>query len=626
MLEAEQVHQKFELFHKNDSKRPTGWIIGAVVFLILISVTCIILASFEIAYKDKFFPGSKIGSVDLSGLTKEEARVVVSSAIDKLDNNSVTVKLLGGEKERLVMLDFPLSADAAHSIINMDLDKTINDNFKIGHGEGFITNLLNQYLLAGNIRKMSAAVTVDRAYLIDQLNSQLSAELIASSNAKPDIKCSNDKCEIFLINEVNGWTYDFDKGINEWQWQLSSLNSSFIKLQKTSKEPDVKRIEAESLLPELENIFVASGTPIIKYEQKTWVMKKDALAQMIGFEKVNSRVVISVDQLNFNKWFAENISKEIDIEARDAMVEMASGTISKLSAQQSGKKANMERAFSDLSGFYKQGKYSEIVIDLQVDVTEPTITMDNISDIGVTEIIGIGESNFAGSPTNRRKNIKNGAAKLHGKLIKPGEEFSVMQNVMPVDAENGYFTELVIKGNKTTAEYGGGLCQIGTTMFRAALASGLPIIERTNHSYNVTYYLENGLPGVDATIYDPKPDMKFKNDTGNYILIQARIVGDKLYFEFWGTKDGRTASRTKPKVWGWKSPAPTKLIETLDLKPGVKKCTEVAHKGVSASFDYIVNYADGNTATSTFTSVYRPWQEVCLIGVSSLSASSTTSE
>ncbi len=350
------------------------------------------------------------------------------------------------------------------------------------------------------------------------------------------------------------------------------------------------------------------------------------MGRLVGFEKYRDQAIISIDRDSFDKWFVDAIAKEVNVEARDATVEMASGTITRLNAQQSGRSADIDKAYNDLAGFYRQKNFTNIVINLKIDESAPEVTMDNINDLGIKEIIGVGQSNFAGSPTNRRKNIKNGASKLHGKLISPGEEFSVMKGVMPVDAENGYFTELVIKGNKTTAEYGGGLCQIGTTMFRAALASGLPIKERANHSYNVTYYLENGLPGVDATIYDPKPDLRFVNDTGNYILIQARISGDNLSFEFWGTKDGRTASRTKPKVWGWKSPPATKLIETTDLKPGVKKCTETAHKGVSASFDYIVNYSDGHTATSTFTSVYKPWQEVCLIGVSSLSASSTPSE
>ena len=192
-----------------------------------------------------------------------------------------------------------------------------------------------------------------------------------------------------------------------------------------------------------------------------------------------------------------------------------------------------------------------------------------------------------------------------------------------VNEKTGYFQELVIKGNKTIPEYGGGLCQIGTTLFRAALASGLPITSRQNHSYRVVYYEP---AGTDAAVYIPNPDVRFINNTNNYILIQVRIQKNLIYFDFWGTKDGRIASTTTPVVYNIVKPTPTKTIETTDLAPGVKKCTEHAHNGADAYFDYTVTYADNSTNTpiqKRFKSHYIPWQEVCLIGAATSTASTT---
>jgi vancomycin resistance protein YoaR len=186
----------------------------------------------------------------------------------------------------------------------------------------------------------------------------------------------------------------------------------------------------------------------------------------------------------------------------------------------------------------------------------------------------------------------------------------------PVDGEHGYLPELVIKGNKTTPEFGGGLCQIGTTVFRSALATGLPIVERTNHSYRVSYYEP---AGTDATIYDPRPDFKFLNDTGHHILIQANLGKNDIAFEFWGTLDGRKVEQTKPVIYNIKPPPEAKLIETLDLPVGTKKCTEKAHAGADAAFTYTVTYSTGEVKTQNFVSHYRPWGEVCLIGVEKLS-------
>jgi vancomycin resistance protein YoaR len=102
-----------------------------------------------------------------------------------------------------------------------------------------------------------------------------------------------------------------------------------------------------------------------------------------------------------------------------------------------------------------------------------------------------------------------------------------------IDGAHGWYQELVIKGNETVPEYGGGLCQVGSTSFRMALASGLEIVERRNHSYRVRYYEP---AGTDATIYSPAPDFRFKNNTNHHILITSEIQGDMLAFYAWGTQ------------------------------------------------------------------------------------------
>ena len=176
----------------------------------------------------------------------------------------------------------------------------------------------------------------------------------------------------------------------------------------------------------------------------------------------------------------------------------------------------------------------------------------------------------------------------------------------------------MIKGDKTIPEYGGGLCQVATTLFRASLASGLPITARQNHSYRVSYYEP---AGTDASIYDPWPDVRFINDTGNDILIQAKVEKDDVYFDFWGVKDGRKVKISEPVIYNIVAPPPTKIVESEELAPGEKKCTERAHAGASAYFDYTVTYPELDQETGEniekyrrFNSYYVPWQEVCLVG------------
>lgn len=185
------------------------------------------------------------------------------------------------------------------------------------------------------------------------------------------------------------------------------------------------------------------------------------------------------------------------------------------------------------------------VFQLPTKEEKPKISKETLDELKISEQIGRGESNFAGSPKNRIFNINLSTDKFNGVLLGPGEEFSFVTILGPVEKETGYKEELVIKDNKTIPEYGGGVCQVSTTVFRAALNAGLKVTERRNHSYPVQYYSPQG---TDATIYLPSPDLKFVNNTPNFILFQATIEGNKLIFDIFGESDGRTVTMEGPKV------------------------------------------------------------------------------
>lgn len=184
-------------------------------------------------------------------------------------------------------------------------------------------------------------------------------------------------------------------------------------------------------------------------------------------------------------------------------------------------------------------------IELALNPVAPDITSGDPASLGINELIGEGTTDFKGSPKNRIHNFTRGMEQFHGLLIKPGAEFSFVQYLGEVDGEHGYLPELVIKNNETIPEFGGGICQVSSTMFRAALYSGLPITERRNHAYAVQYYKPIGM---DATVYIPKPDLKFTNNTPGYILIQGKIEGTKFIFQFYGTSDGRKTEIDGPHI------------------------------------------------------------------------------
>lgn len=211
---------------------------------------------------------------------------------------------------------------------------------------------------------------------------------------------------------------------------------------------------------------------------------------------------------------------------------------------------------------------------------------DDFAKLQFPNLLTTGTTSFAGSPSNRIHNIIVGTEKFNGVVVLPGEIFSFNNYLGQVDAENGYLPELVIKENVTTPEFGGGICQISTTAFRAAMYAGLQVTDRHNHSYPVSYY---GAPGFDATVYEPNPDFKFKNDMKNPILLKTSVVGSKVNFEVWGTSDGRTVAINGPFITEKKPDGSiTAAVAQIVTKAGktIREANFVSHYQPASKFPH----------------------------------------
>ncbi len=302
--------------------------------------------------------------------------------------------------------------------------------------------------------------------------------------------------------------------------------------------------------------------------------------------KIKKMDLASADREKIQSYLAD-LARRVNKDPVNAKFQVEDGKVSTFAISENGLALNIERSLiiiseSILAENYKPSNLKEL--DLAYNETEPEIKSDEIDNLGITDLIGEGKSDFRGSPKNRIHNIEVGSSRFHGALIKPGEEFSFVKILGPVDAEHGYAEELVIKKDKTEPEFGGGICQISTTAFRAAVYSGLEITARRNHAYPVRYYNPQGM---DATVYIPRPDLRFINNTPGYILIQTKIEGTNLIFDFYGTSDGRTIAIEGPKIF--------------DRQPD---------GAMKATFTQIVRDKDGNEILKdTFKSNYdSPWK------------------
>jgi vancomycin resistance protein YoaR len=303
----------------------------------------------------------------------------------------------------------------------------------------------------------------------------------------------------------------------------------------------------------------------------------------------------------------------------DALFTFQNGKVIAFRPSENGKTIDIDEVKKDLNSQFESvlsQKPQKINIQIETKTLPPTITTDKANNLGIKELIGKGTSLFQRSIPSRIFNIELAASRINGVLIAPNETFSFNKALGDVSSFTGYQQAYIIQNNRTVLGDGGGVCQVSTTFFRSLLNSGLPITERNQHSYRVGYYEQDSPPGLDATIYVPSVDLKFKNDTDNYILVQSAVDSAKqqLSIFLYGTKDGRVVSMTKPIVTNRTPPPPDLYQDDPTLPKGIIKQIDFKAEGSKVSFTREVTKNNKKIISDKFTSNYSPWQAVFLRG------------
>lgn len=312
--------------------------------------------------------------------------------------------------------------------------------------------------------------------------------------------------------------------------------------------------------------------------------------------------------------------QSINTPAEDAVFSFENGKVVAFRLSKNGQEVNLDELKADLKqkAYYviNGPKEEYVVVNVPVQVIEPKITSDSVNKLGIKELIGEGSSLFQHSIPNRIYNLTLASTRINGSLVAPGETFSFNKIVGDVSAFTGYKQAYVIQNGRTVLGDGGGLCQVSTTLFRAALNAGLPVIERHAHSYRVGYYEQDSGPGIDATVYEPSIDFKFKNDTKNHILIQYVIdpTIQKLTFQLYGASDGRVANVGKPVITSESSAPEASYQDDPSLPKGTVQQVDFSAPGATVYFTRSVVKDGKEIINEKYNSRYQPWRAVFLRG------------
>ena len=629
----------FSLLKKNNLLK---WLlICAAIFLIATIILIGFYFSFTSYYKNKIYPGISAGNINLSGLTSNQASNLINQKIDNINQDGIKFKYHNQETIFLPMIA-SVESDLAYKIVNFDVEKSVFRAVQIGRSDNIKNNILQ--IIQNYFKKTNLKITceINENEINAFFDNNFSHFATPAKNAELiyEKKLYNKALNFSVKKEEYGQILDYGKALKQLKNNLANLNAKDIEISANINYPEIFKKDCLNIKAKADKII--DRLPLaLAYKNNKWNLNRDDILGLLTLKENNQKIIVGLNIATTSAYLEKYIAQKINIKPVNAKFEIVNGKVKEFQISRDGLTLDIKNSAYAIENILLNSTSSKA--DLIARARKSKLSTSETNDFGITEIIGTGHSSFAGSPQNRRHNIKVGADALNGVLLKPGNEFSLVKTLGEINAETGYLPELVIKENKTIPEYGGGLCQIGTTVFRATVASGLPVTMRRNHSYRVSYYEP---AGTDATIYNPWPDYRFVNDTKNHILIQSRIENDDLYFDFWGANDGRVATHTYPVIYNITRPRPTKIIETPDLKPGEKKCTEHAHNGADAYFDYTVTYSKTNPPTAVkekkeaeekinnedyiikerFKSHYVPWRAVCLVGEEENKTASSSEE
>lgn len=586
---------------------------------------------YNLLYVNKIFPNIYFADLSLSGKNREQVSQLVSWKIDSFEKSRIVLSV-GEEK---------IVTDLKTLGIEFDKEAAVSSIFLTGR-TGNLKNDLTQ--------KLKAPLAKTIILPIYQIDWQKLSALFSSILAKYEVPAA-DATIIFkdgrwqIQEESPGKVVDKTRLAALFYDRIENLSEVPIEVPLVQELPKMKTVQAETALWKVQ--MLSNQRIVLSFERMTWELSGKTLFSILKFfpqgipEGNVWQINFGTEPILFKRItledsndplldvglygtqledFVNRIAEGIDKPTINAMLRFESGKVIEFTPAQDGQKLDKRltsELINDKISINGVAADDVVGIDLPVKVTRAKIESDRINSLGIRELLGRGVSYFAGSIQNRVHNLTLGATRISGTIVAPGEIFSFNNSIGEVSGATGYKQAYVISSGRTVLDDGGGICQVSTTVFRAALLSGLPVVARTAHAYRVGYYEQGGFKaGLDATVWAPAVDFQFKNDTNQHILVQATVdaVNAKLQVDIYGTSDERRVEMTEPVISNQIRPPPDKYQDDPALSRGTVKQVDFAAWGATSVFARKVYIGNRLVIDESFRSVFRPWQAVYLVG------------
>jgi vancomycin resistance protein YoaR len=581
--------------HRSNSR----WlgVVMLVVLSALIGATAVSLVWLDRMYVGRIYPNVKLQGVDLSHHTLPEAKQTVQRTFHAFLQQPIT---LSYEDRRWQPAPEELG-------IAVDLDQSLVDTYNAGRGTGLLANIRPLIGLSQQRFDLPLQMEVDaerlRAYL----------QRVAAEVEQPAREATLTVTEhgVQSTQSAEGRMVLIDKTASEIIRSLQTYRPQVVVLRTRAVQPQVSKEAIAEARHAMEAMLAA---PIeLVFRKQTFTIGVKALRDMIEVRQDGGKVNVYFDQAKLQQWVTQS-TKHIGAPAVEPRVSWNDGALKITEGGQPGWRIDIDRTIDMIN---EVALTTSRQLELPTEVVQPYVTAETLGTLGITELVSTGKSGFSGSPEYRITNIKAGVKRMDGMVIPPGAEFSFNDNIGEISEQYGFVEGYAIIDNRTQKEMGGGVCQVSTTLFRAAFYAGLPFTAWTPHRFRLDWYERYDTIGMDAAIYtDIGPDLSFINDTKHWLLIQATVddAEQSVTFHLYGTKiPGRSVERTEPVITNIQ-PAPSRPVYIDDPEQPIGKLhqTDTARDGMDVEIKRFVKQDGKVVRTDTFLTNFAPWPNIYL--------------
>ena len=562
--------------------------------LIWIFVVCILVigaafTGYRLAFRNLIFPKVSVAGIGVGGMDKITALKLVSKYFS-INPNSVILRINEKEINKLDEIK-----------VERDFNWAVEQAYSVGRNGNILAQISEQLKTIYSPRNIVVPISYEEEDLEGYVD-----QLATDFNQKPVWpKLVVEKDKIMAVSGKDGLEID--------KLQLTS------KIVEGWSLPDKQIIDVpRAVISAKENreLVDRAIASINKWGEKRLILKQENFEISLSQDEMVALYGLTRETVNRDQFgnLLARIQQRVETEPKDAVFRFEEGKVLEFKPEVIGRVIDVP-AFNEKLGEVLVTADGE-VLEIPVIFSYPKIKAGDINNLGIKELIGEGKSLFSHSIPGRVFNVNLAASRINSAVVAPGEEFSFNSAVGDISKASGYQSAYIISGGKTVLGDGGGVCQVSTTVFRAALNAGLTITERKAHAYRVGYYEQDSKPGIDATVYNPTADLKFLNDTENHILIQTKVDTKNMNMsvQIYGTKDGRVASISVPKISSQTPPPATLYVDDPTLPLGQMKQIDWSAWGAKVSFNYKVTKGDETLFEKTFYSNYQPWRAVYLKG------------